>query len=89
MSELNINGVSRVAFDLTAGMTEAVEHILKITDLHSKPEVFRRAFTLLRIHIEAAEQGRQIYMVDPSQPNDRYIISLPFEVQLRRENSET
>ena len=72
---------NRVAFDLMPAMVEEVNRILDLTDLGSRPEVFRRAFTLLRIHVDAALRGREIYMVDPQRPNDRYMISLPFTVK--------
>src|SRR5580765_5229003 len=68
----------RIAFELTPAMAEELDRILAITDLGSKPEVFRRAFTLLRIHVDAALRKREIYMVDPNRPNERYIITLPF-----------
>ena len=71
---------TRVAFELTPTMAEELDRILAMTDLGSKPEVFRRAFTLLRIHVDAAVRGREIYMVDPDRPNERYLITLPFNV---------
>lgn len=71
----------RVAFELTPAMLEELKRIREMTDLASNPEIFRRAFTLLRIHVEAAARGREIYMVDPKKPGDRYIISLPFTVK--------
>jgi hypothetical protein len=71
---------ARVAFELTPAMDAEVTRILNQTDLGSKPEVFRRAFTLLRIHVDAALRGREIYMVDPEKPADRYLITLPFTV---------
>ncbi len=76
---------SRVAFDLAPAMADEVDRILAITDLGSKPEVFRRAFTLLRIHVEAAERGREVYMVDPDRPTEKFIITLPFNVRRRTE----
>lgn len=72
---------ARVAFDLTPAMADEVSRILNVTDLGSRPEVFRRAFTLLRIHVDAALRGREMYMVDPQRPNDRYLVSLPFTVK--------
>jgi hypothetical protein len=80
---------TRVAFDLTPAMVEEVNRILDLTDLGSKPEVFRRAFTLLRIHVDAAIRGREIFMVDPQRPNDRYVISLPFTVKTSPSVQET
>jgi hypothetical protein len=79
---------ARVAFDLTPAMVEEINRILDVTDLGSKPEVFRRAFTLLRIHVDAAREGRKIYMVDPEQPSDRYLITLPFTVSSPKETKE-
>ena len=75
----------RVSFVLTPAMSEEVKRIAEMTGF-SKPEVFRRAFTLLRIHVDAAADGGQIYMVNPDQPNEKYIITLPFSV--RRQSSE-
>lgn len=76
----NTEAGTRVAFELTAAMAEEVDRILAVTDLGSKPEVFRRAFTLLRIHVDAAARGREVYMVDPDHPSERYLITLPFNV---------
>jgi hypothetical protein len=76
---------TRVAFDLSPAMAEEVDRIMALTDLGSKPEVFRRAFTLLRIHVEAAERGREVYMVDPDRPSEKFIITLPFNVSRRSE----
>jgi hypothetical protein len=78
----------RVAFELTPQMETEVDRILAVTDLGSKPEVFRRAFTLLRIHVDAALRGREIYMIDPSRPNEKYIITLPFSVLTPTSGSE-
>lgn len=84
----NPSAAARVAFDLSPAMAREVERILAVTDLGSRPEVFRRAFTLLRIHVEAAEQGREVFMVDPKRPNEKFIITLPFSVGQRdREES--
>jgi len=68
----------RIAFELTPAMADEVERIMGVADLKSKPEVFRRAFTLLRIHVDAEIRGREIYMVDPERPNERYLFTLPF-----------
>ena len=72
---------ARIAFELTPAMAEEVDRIQALTGLSSKPEVFRRAFTLLRIHVDAALRGREVYMVDPDRPNEKYFITLPFDVQ--------
>jgi hypothetical protein len=80
---------ARVAFDLTPAMVDEVNRILDLTDLDSRPDVFRRAFTLLRIHVDAALRGREIYMVDRDRPNDRYMISLPFAVKVPNSAKES
>ena len=80
---------ARVAFDLTPAVVEEVNRILNLTDLGSRPEVFRRAFTLLRIHVDAALRGREIYMVDPQRPNDRYMFSLPFTLKAPNPRKES
>jgi hypothetical protein len=54
---------------------------MKLTDISSRAEVFRRAFTLLRIHIDAAAKGREILMVDPNRPDEKYFLVLPFQVK--------
>ena len=79
-----LEATARVAFDLTPAMIDEVRRILELTDLGSKPEVFRRAFTLLRIHVDAALRGREIYMVDPDKPNERYMITLPLTLRAAR-----
>lgn len=77
----NTETAPRVAFDLSPEMSDEVERIMELTGLNTKAEVFRRAFTLLRIHVDAATKGREIYMMDPSCPNEKYFIVLPFQVR--------
>jgi hypothetical protein len=89
MKQAMADATTRVAFDLTPAMVDEVKRILDLTDLGSKPEVFRRAFTLLRIHVDAAIRGREIYMVDPERPNERYMITLPFTVKTPTSTRET
>jgi len=79
---------ARIAFELTQAMAEELDRIQTVTGLSSKPEVFRRAFTLLRIHVDAALRGREIYMVDPDHPNDKYFITLPFDVQRKSASAD-
>ena len=71
---------TRVAFDMAPAMAAEVDRIMSVSDLSKAPEVFRRAFTLLRIHVDAALQGQQIIRVDPANPSERYLITLPFVV---------
>ncbi len=76
----------RVVFEMTPPMIAEVERILSVCDLGKAPEVFRRAFTLLRIHVDAALRGQQIIQVDPENPSERYIITLPFVVRKPEES---
>lgn len=69
-----------VEFDMTPEMANEVERIMAATSL-TKVDVFRRGFTLLRIHIEAVQHGRRVIMFDPDHPTDRYTITLPFSVR--------
>lgn len=72
----------RVAFELKPAMADELDRVSNVTGLHSRPEIFRRAFTLLRIHIDAAMRGHQIYMVDPDKPDEKYIVTLPFTCKI-------
>lgn len=74
----NETPVRRVAFNMAPAMAAEVDRILKITDLGSPPEVFRRALTLLRIHVDAACKGHRIAMWDSVKPSEKLLIVLPF-----------
>ena len=76
---------SRVAFSLAPAMVDELKRILAMTELGSNPELFRRAFTLLRIHVDAAARGREIYMVDPDKPDEKFVITLPFTIHCSAE----
>lgn len=71
----------RIAFQVTDAVQEELSRIRDISDLTSDPEVFRRAFTLLRIHVDAARKNKEIYLVDPRNRDEKYIITLPFTVK--------
>ena len=63
-----------VQFDITRRMQSEITRILSITDIASVPDVFAKAFTLLRIHIEAAVIGQTIHRSDGTE------IVLPFQI---------
>ena len=71
----------RIAFQVTDAVQEELARIRDISDLTSDPEIFRRAFTLLRIHVDAARKNQEIHLVDPGKPHEKYIITLPFMVK--------
>lgn len=73
----------RVAFNMAPAMAAEVDRILAVTDLGSAPEVFRRALTLLRIHVDAARKNGCVYLWDPQHPSDKFRIVLPFQCQTR------
>ncbi len=70
----------RVVFALSDASKAEVDDIVATTDLQSVPEVYRRAFTLLRIHLEAARQGHTVYIQDPDTPLEKTLVVLPFRV---------
>lgn len=70
----------RVAFEMAPAMAAEVDRIISISDLKTPPEVFRRALTLLRIHLDAKLRGQNIIQMDPAKPSERYLITLPFSV---------
>ena len=70
-----------ITFDTTPAMDEELQRILAVTDLETPAEVFRRAFTLLRIHVNFALDGREISTTD--QDGDCLTIALPFKVARR------
>ena len=79
----------RVAFRVTPAMSREVQQIINETELTSAPALFRSAFTLLRIHVDAAKSGQQIYLADSSTPEEKTLISLPFFVEQQSEDSST
>ena len=78
----------RVAFDMSPAMQAEVARVMRVADLKSVPEVFRRAFTLLRIHVDAAQRNHQVFQVDLNKPNERVLIVLPFAVRRAEPESE-
>ena len=79
----------RVAFDMSPAMQAEVVRIMRAADLTSIPDVFRRAFTLLRIHVDAAQRNHQVFQVDPNKPSEKMLIVLPFAVRRGKLESET
>lgn len=75
----------RVAFDMTEAMTAEADKILAATDLATYPDLFRRAFTLLRIHVDATRDGKEIVRQEIGS-DVRDIIMLPFTVTPRPAN---
>ena len=72
---------ARIVIDLTEAATTELDRLINTTGMESRVEVFRRALTLLRLHIGAAASGHEIRLVDLKQPDNHRIISLPFRVE--------
>lgn len=70
----------RVAFTIPPTTAAEVDRIIKCTDLQKQTEVFRTALTLLRIHVDAAQNGMEVQLVDPTGEKDNLLIALPFTV---------
>ena len=66
--EINLN--------LSTAMQAEVQKVLDCTDIGTSAEVFRRAFTLLRIHLKARQEGKTIKIIE-----DDLEMTLPFNVQ--------
>ena len=79
---------SHVEFSISPAMAAEIDHIIDTTGLSSPPEVFRRAVSLLRFHVDAAARGREIYLVDSENPSTREIVSLPFNVRQTTEEEK-
>jgi len=61
---------------LTPAMRLEVNRIMAETGLQSRGEVFQRAFSLLRIHVDAAKQGRTVQIIGPTADDGVAIISV-------------
>ena len=67
---------NRVVLNLTPEMAAAVDDVIANTTIPSRTEVFRKAFSLLRIHLKAQRDGKHVFVEDPANPDQRYIVSL-------------
>ena len=78
---------NRVTINPSPALEAEFKRLLSITDLGTRREILRRGITLLRIHVDAAVNGKDILLVDaenmdwdtfPFQNVSR--ITLPFKV---------
>lgn len=72
----------RIEFDMAEAMAEELTRMMRILEMPGH-EVFCKAFTLLRIHVEAAQQGLPIYRCVKDGyhcPQPRDLIELPYKV---------
>lgn len=71
-----------IEFDMTDAMSAELTRLMRVLNMPGY-EVFCKAFTLLRIHVEAARQGMPIYRFQKDgyrYPQPRDLIELPFKV---------
>jgi len=66
---------------VTDATAKEIDRILAATDLPGQTKLFQSAFTLLRIHVDAALAGEEITKTDLRKPTASEIIVLPFGVK--------
>lgn len=66
----------RVTIDLSDDASDEMERIRASTGL-SIANIFRHAFTLLRIYLEAKMERKELRIVDPRKPHEQVRIELP------------
>lgn len=72
---------NRISIDLTRVAYDEVQRIIEATSLKSALDFFLNAINLLRIYVEAAQEGKEIIIIDPQNHNSRKSITLPFNVR--------
>ena len=66
----------RVTVDLTPAAVQELDRIKKSTGA-TTADLFRYAFTLLRIYVDEKDRGRELRIVDPSNDGIQTRIELP------------
>lgn len=62
-TELESKG-RRITIDLTRAAADELDKLKRVTGL-TTAELFRYAFALLRIYVQAKESGQEVRLVDP------------------------
>ena len=68
----------RVTIDLTAAAAGEVDRLRELTGL-TTADLFRNAFSLFRIYVQARERGEEMCIVDP---DDNYAIRTRIELPI-------
>ena len=68
MSESSEGKGRRVTIDLTAAAAEEVDRMRGLTGL-TTADLFRNAFSLFRVYVQARERGQDMCIVDPHDEN--------------------
>lgn len=77
----------RVTIDLTPAAASEVDRLRELTGL-TTADLFRNAFSLFRIYVQARERGEEMCIVDPVDNNAiRTRLELPVVLSARTRNS--
>jgi hypothetical protein len=66
----------RVTIDLTPAAVKELDRLRKLTGL-TTADMFRHAFSLFRIYVEAKERGQEMQLVDPKHEDNITRLELP------------
>ncbi|MDB5338840.1 MAG: hypothetical protein JWN70_4459 [Planctomycetaceae bacterium] len=81
-------GTRRVTIDLTEEASAEIERIRAVTGL-TIADIFRHSFTLLRIYLEAKDEGKLMRIFNPKKPRDQVQIELPtLRISIPKSKSE-
>ena len=69
----------RVTIDLTPAAVEELDRIKSLTGA-TTADIFRYAFTLMRIYVDERQRGREFRIIDPSNDRTQIRLELPIEI---------
>ncbi len=69
----------RISLDLTAAAASEVDKLKTLTGL-TTAEIFRHAFSLLRIYVQARKNGQEIRIVDPRNNGAQTRLEFPIDI---------
>ena len=73
----------RVTIDLTPAAVEELDRVKSVTGL-TTADVFRYAFTLMRIYVDERQLDREFRIIDPSNERLQIRLELPIHVAKKR-----
>ena len=72
----------RISVDLTKAAANELDK-LKLSTGQTTADLFRFAFTLLRIYVKAKQDGHEVRIIDPNDSTTQTRLELPMEVSPR------
>jgi hypothetical protein len=72
----------RITIDLTPAAVTELDKLRVLTGL-TTADLFRYAFTLLRIYVQAKEEGQEVRLVDPKGGGTTTRLELPITVPVK------